>query len=145
MKFSDWIFEMAYRQSRAIEKIEDLLPMVSIHILKCELMPDSIDGNHWLSEIKNWFRKINDFSFTKTKSGKISYKVFEKEFGIKLETRHLKKYVEEIEDEYEEFDALIIDKAVLRTQEILKWFFKVVSEDTYSWKEFKRKFSDIYF
>jgi hypothetical protein len=81
LRFKDFVLEFAYESDKAIEKIEDLLPQLSLHILKIWLMPKSRDYDHWVKEVENWLNQISRFSRIKADSKIISKAKFQKEFG----------------------------------------------------------------
>ena len=81
LRFKDFVLEFAYESDKAIEKIEDLLPQLSLHILKIWLMPKSRDYDRWVKEVENWLNQISRFSRIKADSKIISKAKFQKEFG----------------------------------------------------------------
>ena len=85
MTFSEFLYEMAFPQSKALQKIEELLSQLSIHFLKCWIIPNSRNYNHWRGEIINFLGRINDYSRVKTKRGLIDRKNFDKEYKHTLE------------------------------------------------------------
>ena len=128
MGFANFIFEMAYKQDRAIEKIEDLLPQLSLHILKVWLMPESRDREHWIKEIENWLNLINRFSRVKN-SRIISKSKFKKEFGGYFE-------IDEVEDnlyilrhyKFELKSPKILSK---RLKQFFDWLWESISSRTF--------------
>ena len=102
MRFGDFIlFEMAYLQDKAIEKIEDLFPQLVRHILKVWLIPKSRDYKHWLNEIENWLELIEGFSRVKTPSKRISLRKFKKEFDGYFDERTIKNFLFGIKNQYD--------------------------------------------
>ena len=96
MKFTDYILEMVYPQARAIEKIEDLLPQLTKHFIKCWIMQKSRDYDHWVKEIINYLDQINEFSRVKTKRKYICRGTFDKEFGHLTEFHRVESLVDSV-------------------------------------------------
>ncbi len=64
-KFTYWlinkpIFEMAYYRKDAVNKIRSLSGTILIHILKIKYIKNNENIDHWISEIKDYFRKIDE-------------------------------------------------------------------------------------
>lgn len=113
MEFKDYITEMAYRQSFALEKTEELLPELSLHIVKFWTMPDSREIPHWTNEVTAWLRRIKGYSKTKTDSGVISKKAYDKEFSEYFDISDAEDIIFAIESEYGikvEFSSATISK-----------------------------------
>ena len=100
MKFIDYIFEFAYNQNDALSRIEDQLTPLTSHILKCLAMPQSQDYQHWIGEIANITNIIDQRASIKTKSGRISKKVLQKEFERPTNESSILKAIKTIEIQY---------------------------------------------
>lgn len=138
MSFKEYIcqklWEMAFEQAHAQEKIEELVPETAEHILKCRLMPDSRDVPHWFNEIKKWTDKMDGYADTKTKRGRISYSILLKECGKKISAPKLSKVVKGLEWEYNtKFNAENSESAINFTTELMKEIFYDLSQDNYDW------------
>ena len=64
-KFADWVleqplFEMAFYRKEAMHKIMSLSSPTFGHILKAKYINDKNNRNHWISEIKNFFNKVDE-------------------------------------------------------------------------------------
>lgn len=101
MKFSEFIYEMAFPQSRALQKIEEQLTQLSMHFLKTWMKASSRDYNHWRNEIINYLNRINDYSRIKTKNGLIRRDLFDKEFGHTLEYAWVDNLVDSVAIQYD--------------------------------------------
>lgn len=132
MGFKDFLFE-DYNQAEALKKIEGLLPEFIRHILKVKCYPEHRDFYHWLSEIKRWARKINDFSDVKTKFGRIRKSTFQKEFKKKLSSNRLESELNDIIDDYGFTDYI----GIANIQNIMCKFFELLENDSYDWENFK--------
>lgn len=135
MKFTDFIFEMAYNQNRAIEKIEDLLPELSKHILKVWLIPESENYKHWISEIKNWVDKISDYSRVKTPFGVIKYSKFKKEFGGYFDTKYVSNKLEVLKSNYN-LGIVDVKKLSKNMDAIYDYLWEAISSKTFNITEF---------
>ena len=135
MRFSFYLTEMAYHQDRSIEKIEDLLPQVVLHIFKCLTMPGSRDYNHWLKEIQNWIFQMDDFC--SIKNGKrIRFKVFLREYEQKMSAKYLLKRYDTILYQYDLGEHKHLpnpNKCVKFVQGFLNELLKDLSEDKLNW------------
>ena len=63
-KFKFWLintpmFEMAYYRKDAIDTIRSLSGIILLHIIKVKYLKNNPSENHWKSEIKAFFRKVN--------------------------------------------------------------------------------------
>lgn len=144
MKFCDYIcdkiYEMAFRQAHSLEKIEELVPETIVHILKCRLMPDSRDLKHWLKEIKKWTDKMNVFSNTKTKSGRLSYENLLLQCKVEINPDTIIKEIPGLEWEYEvTFEEKDVLTAINFTTEFMKEIFYDLSQNNYDWLKYCRK------
>lgn len=138
MRFGDLILFESYSQNRAIEKIEDLLPQTILHMFKCVTMPNSLDLNHWLKEIRNWLVQMDAYSNIKTKSRRISLKVFLEEFQWYFKTKTLGEYLDNIVDEYIDIDCNP-KETINYISSILYDLFDSFSRDSYSWAIFEKR------
>lgn len=56
----DPVLEMAYTQKRAETIITDLEKPVNDHLLKIWTVPESVQRDHWLTELVNWIDEISE-------------------------------------------------------------------------------------
>lgn len=143
MKFTDYIYEMAFRQKNALENVEALVPETIVHILKCRLMPDSVDIPHWLNEIKAFTKKMNVYSNTKTKSGKLSYANLIKQCEIEMSFSEVLKEIPDIEWEYNtRFSDTDAKEAINFAIEIMKCVFLDISQNNFRWLKIMQKITN---
>ena len=142
MRFGDFIlFEMAYHQDKAIEKIEDLFPQLTRHILKVWLMPKSRDYRHWLGEITNWLGMIEGFSRVKTPSKRISLRKFETEFDGYFDERTIKNFLYGIKIQYDlTVGPTIAGYLSRRIQNLYHSLWVELSQGTFDIEEFIKEF-----
>jgi hypothetical protein len=100
MRFKEFLFEFAFEQSKALEKIEEIIPQLSIHLAKCLAMPKSRDLNHWKTEIRSFIFKIDNFANIKTKSKRIKKKNCYAEFGYLFNDAKINQIISIIESDY---------------------------------------------
>lgn len=140
MKFTDYIYEMAFRQKTALENIEALVPETIVHILKCRLMPDSREIPHWLNEIKAFTKKMNVYSNTKTKSGKLSYANLIKQCSVEMSFEEILKEIPDIEWEYNtQFSDSAAKDAINFAIEIMSGVFLDISQNNFAWLKVMQK------
>lgn len=140
MKFTDYIYEMAFRQKTALENIEALVPETIVHILKCRLMPDSREIPHWLNEIKAFTKKMNVYSNTKTKSGKLSYANLIKQCKTEMSFEEILKEIPDIEWEYStRFSDSDAKDAINFAIEIMSGVFLDISQNNFAWLKVMQK------
>lgn len=128
MKFTDYIvdklYEMAFEQSFALDKIEEQVPGVITHILCCHLMPDSRDISHWIDEIAAFTGKMDDYCDVKTKSGRISYANLINGVHPKLTPEWVKKKIPFIERKYKrKFSKENVNDAIEKAIDIMHDIF----------------------
>lgn len=144
MQFFDYIYEMAFRQKNALENIEALVPETIVHIMKCRLMPNSEGIPHWLDEIRAFTKKMNVYSNTKTKSGKLSYANLIKQCKVEMSFEEVLKEIPDIEWEYNtRFSDSVVKDAINFAIEIMKGVFLDISQNKYAWLKIMQKITKI--
>lgn len=138
MKFSDYLksklWEMAFSQEHALDKVEELAPKTIEHILKCRLMPDSREIPHWLNEIKAYTEKMDDYCDVKTRTGRPSYANLLNKLEVKLKYEKVAKKIPNIELEYsKKFKPSEVRKAIEFTISQMQEILKELSQDTFIW------------
>lgn len=98
---STQLFEMAYRKSKAEDKIRELSHNVSIELLKILMYKDSKNQEHWRGKINGWLNDISDFSNIR-KSKRLSKSIiFDLMFNEPLEEiTQLQQKIKRVENEY---------------------------------------------
>lgn len=128
MRFGDYVknklYEMAFEQAFALDKIEEQVPGAIIHILCCHLMPHSRDIPHWIDEIAAFTGKMDDYCDVKTKSKRISYANLVSGVHPKLTPEWVKKKISFIERKYKrKFSKEDVNVAIEKTIDIMHDMF----------------------
>lgn len=92
---------MPYYQSKGLEKIEDQIPQLTLHILKVWLMPDSRDYEHWIDEIANFLVIMDSGANVKTRRGRLSHNTIVKEYKALITEQRVKNAFNRINRSYE--------------------------------------------
>lgn len=144
MRFTDYIadklYEMAFRQLFALEKIEEQTPGALVHILKCFLMPDSREISHWLDEIEAFTSRMDGYGEVKPDSKRISYNNIIKQTQKKVSYDSVKKKIPYLERKYrKKFNKNEVDIAISKTLDLMRDIFLDISKDEYD----MAKYADI--
>lgn len=101
MKLLDYIFEFAYEQNSALEKIEDKMPQLSAHLIKVLVFEDDINQKHWRAEILTFIDSIDNYCDIKSKNRRISAKTIKKSLSNTLEDRYFEKILKKLYRNYD--------------------------------------------
>lgn len=74
LMFAEWclntpLLEMASDRNDKISKIQSKSDTINDHLLKIYLIPNSIDRNHWISEVNSRFNEITRLTWGGKKKG----------------------------------------------------------------------------
>jgi hypothetical protein len=134
--FAEWclnipLLEKASERNSKLEKIESKSETINLHFFKYYIMPNSIDRNHWLSEINDRFYEIQKLvwgkgkRFRKEEYFEILYNRFYTK-DISIDYRNLERIFSKIEKRYK--GELIIEYTINDFIERISFILKNISE-----------------
>jgi hypothetical protein len=134
--FAEWclnipLLEMASERNSKLEKIESKSETINTHLFKCYLMPNSIDRNHWQSEINDRLFEIQKLvwgkgrRFRKEEYFEILYNRFYTK-DLSIDYKSLERIFSKVEEKYK--DEFQIDCSINEFAEMVAPLLKTISE-----------------
>ena len=137
--FKEFLFELSFDAKTMIIRIRGLANPINFHLMKLYMYPNSSHKEHWISELKTWFRDISIME-VKPRRRKLSkdtyFTLLYKEPLEDLSTHKKEIYLESITSQYHNEKTIVNISNFDEMREKIKRFHQdmcdMFAEDSYN-------------